>query len=1037
MSFAWKATSAPHASSRTDDIWFLDEDHGWAVNSNAQALYTDDGGRTWVVKHVFPSNTYLRCITFVSATKGWIGALSGPHRLYRTSDGGSNWVPVPNLPTTPNAICGIWAASDKVLYASGTNYPDRPPALIKSDDGGETWTHIDMRAHASLLVDVYFRDELHGWVVGGVGGTTRPKVKPVVLYTEDGGVTWVNQLAGQDTEFPFGEWGWKIHFLDDETGFISLENFNEGAILKSVAGGSAWTRLPVNDPQHNANLEGIGFIDVNHGWVGGWGDRQFQGGYSSETSNSGGTWRNANHIGKFINRFRFIGNPVRVGYASGDTVYKYEESTQSTLTPLSTRSGARRLVLNEHAEVVTKELGILLDVPEGTQQLSVNVWDRFGAHVVTLVDEAMPISGLRHFTWDFQVPADRPEAGGHFIYRVSADNLVESRIVLNSGSCGHARLTVGEEMHDHFASLEMRLRALPAGEQTKSPLPTVDEEKEAFFRLANIEDYPEFRPTALKLAKAYLGNADYEADDLYRPFDYTPEAFDERMHAIYEAVLPGMHQPHRYDRDVITWRNSKRYRIGRASDAVVRDRLLQLAPFNLMDGVWLQGIMQARPTDEVQSRLFDIWADEAGNGKARENHSNVYQDLLRSQGLYLPPVTSRAFLALDLAPGAWRSPVFQASIGLFPQTFFPELIGMTLFLEWEATPTLQPIARMLRSRGINPLFYSLHVAIDNINQGHGAIAKEAVKIFLEDKLEQGGNQAVQESWRRIWNGYVGWATAGFNGEGLEERRLLIDKKSINIGTPEAPNCFPKWNTFYRDRMIRLIQNKASAAAQVHGRKMLGGVLLNDLFANPEELLDKLIETRTVDIEQPRRSKLFELISFEGPMYRVFTEEEKDIILDWLESLSEKRETCIDPIEDSPGGPPWPEKMADLIANYARVARRAHDKLTLPDAQGRSVALVDFLDDPVEMMKALVRGGWVIPGDLDRSMFLTRIMENGGPMEGVFAAADVETVRQWIQSGAALPESLGEPVALDSKGITGDGALTLLDKRPFIGQGAVH
>lgn len=1037
MPFSWKPTNAPHASSRTDDIWFLDEDHGWAVNSNGQALYTADGGNTWVIKHVFPPRTYLRCVTFASPNHGWIGALSGPHRLYRTTDGGTTWTPITNLPPTPNAICGIWAVSETLLYASGTNYPDRSPALIKSLDGGATWTHIDMQPHASLLVDVYFRDEEHGWVVGGSGGTTRPKVKPVVLYTEDGGRTWVNQLAGQSAEFPLGEWGWKIQFLQDGTGFISLENFDEGAILKSVDGGRTWARLPVNDAQRNANLEGIGFISASQGWVGGWGDRQFQGGYSSETSNGGATWRNANHVGKFINRFRFIGTPARVGYASGDTVYKYDESPQSILIQPLTATRASRLVLNQHAEVVAKDFGILLDVPEGTQRLCVNVWDRFGSHVATLVEETAPTAGLRHVSWDFQVRPDLPDAKGYFIYRVNADDLVESRVLLHSPNCGQARKSVDVETHDLLSSLELRLMALPAGNHTMLPLPTVEEEKEAFFRVANIEDYPEFRPTAMKLARAYLSNADYEADILYKTFDYTPEAFDERMRAIYDAVLPGMHGPHRYDRDVITWSNGKRYRVGRASDAVVRDRILQLAPFNLMDGVWLQGILQAGPSDEVKSRLFSIWADEVGNGQTSQNHSNVYQDLLRSQGMYLPPVTSREFLHLDLAPGAWRSPVFQATIGLFPQMFFPELIGMTLFLEWEATPTLQPAVRMLRNRGMNPLFYSLHVAIDNISEGHGAIAKEAVKIFLEEKREQGGDQAVQENWRRIWNGYVAWATAGFNGEGLEERRLLIDKKTINIGTPEAPDCFPKWSTFYRDRMIRLIQTKASAASQVHGRRMLGGVLLNDLFAKPEEMLDKLIASKSVDVDNPRQSKLFELMSFDGPMYRVFSEEEKNVILDWLESLSAKPQPCIEPLPDNPTGQPWPEAMAQLIANYARVAKRAHDKLTLPDAQGHPVAMVDLFDDPAELMQALVRGGWVVPGEPERSMFLTRIMGNSGPMDGVFAADDVETIMQWIAAGAALPTPAVPLLLLDGRGVTDDRAPTLLDSRPFIGQGAVH
>ena len=130
-----------------------------------------------------------------------------------------------------------------------------------------------MAEHATLLVDIFFTSPDRGWVVGGkasVPNPTRDDVKPVVLFTEDGGQTWVNRVANLQAEFPLGEWGWKIQFLDQRIGFISLESFRAGAILKTTDGGLTWTRKVINDAQSNANLEGIGFIDENHGWVGGW-----------------------------------------------------------------------------------------------------------------------------------------------------------------------------------------------------------------------------------------------------------------------------------------------------------------------------------------------------------------------------------------------------------------------------------------------------------------------------------------------------------------------------------------------------------------------------------------------------------------------------------------------------------------------------------------------------------------------------------------------------------------------------------------------
>src|SRR3954447_17419025 len=94
----WRPTNAPLASSRTDDIWFLDPSTGWAVNSNGKIIFTSDGGATWRAQ--FQSNAYLRCVGFANRLKGWGGTLSDPERLYHTIDGGQTWSPVPILPAS-------------------------------------------------------------------------------------------------------------------------------------------------------------------------------------------------------------------------------------------------------------------------------------------------------------------------------------------------------------------------------------------------------------------------------------------------------------------------------------------------------------------------------------------------------------------------------------------------------------------------------------------------------------------------------------------------------------------------------------------------------------------------------------------------------------------------------------------------------------------------------------------------------------------------------------------------------------------------
>jgi photosystem II stability/assembly factor-like uncharacterized protein len=427
----WRQTNAPVASSRTDDIWFVDPQTGWAVNSNGQIVKTADGGDSWA-EQLHDPEVYFRCVGFASPTHGWAGTLSTPKKLFDTHDGGATWSPVANLPAgAPSAICGLSVVSSQVAYFSGTNFPNRPPRMMKTVDGGANWTAWEMSPWASILIDTFFTSPDRGWVVGGKTDepvATRQNVRAVVLLTEDGGQTWVNRVADLRGQLPKGEWGWKIQFLDDHVGFVSLENFTAGAVLKTTDGGQTWARLPVNDPQANANLEGVGFVDENHGWVGGWGDALFQRLSTSETHDGGQTWADANAVGKALNRFRFFGKPVTVGYASGVTVYKY--APEAAAAPAHLAVPKRTVFLDDNAPLrVAGPLRLPVTVPTNAGRLTVRVWDRFGDLVATPVDEARPADGRRTVAWDRGRPAGRLLDPGYFIVRVTVDAASESQLV--------------------------------------------------------------------------------------------------------------------------------------------------------------------------------------------------------------------------------------------------------------------------------------------------------------------------------------------------------------------------------------------------------------------------------------------------------------------------------------------------------------------------------------------------------------------------------------------------------------------------------
>jgi len=668
---------------------------------------------------------------------------------------------------------------------------------------------------------------------------------------------------------------------------------------------------------------------------------------------------------------------------------------------------------------------------------------------------------------------------------------------------------------------------------------------EYFHILTNIEQHPDFLPKAKELARNFFAGADY-SDEMYRPFPYSPEAFDQRLAAIYDNYVAAMNNPSRMDSGIIQWpvvvrKDGDReitktisFNVGRFSDRAVKERLRQRAPFNLVDGAWLQRIQSAGPADTVRTHLFSVWADEAGNGRTEQNHCNVYDALLRSLNIYMPPITSRSFIEQPLLPAAFIQPVFQFVVGLFPDEFFPELLGMTLYLEWEASPTLTPTVRHYRGRGIDPHFYSLHVAIDNITAGHGFLAKEAIKLYLQRAEDEAGSDGVQEAWRRIWSGYVTWATAGDLGRDLTELCMIIDHKQIDLAYPamlwpehvldatglidrlalaaredaardpvsdhlvgrfvpsaqarlrattpggapsqdlvglvvdelnrliqgdasfyeearfkdvklgkdtkallvtkprgEAlvtlnrlllrdaypgqiadlpvlpPQPFPDYRAHYRQKFVDLVRRKAPAARPLHTRVTIkvGNDDLNlaQLFDVPGQLVDVLAQSDLIDVRHPRSSRFFDLLSFSGPMYKIFTEEEVDVILDWIESLRPDLPPAPVP---TPGPTPaqWAERMLGFITDNATVAAgiARHGDYNV-DGQ----SLLERFADPRGLMAALAGSpSWVVPGDSAASRLYREF--NEGRMRIV---NQQDLVRGWIDSGALVPPQDAAPSAL--------------------------
>lgn len=311
---AWhELADSPYHGYRSEDVVFVGR-RGWAVNGSGGVWRTDDGGDTWAqTANLF---RYLRAATFPTPDIGWVGVLFNETQLYETRDGGLTFTDItariqPAL-ARGQGLCGMWALDAQTVYAVGQY--SSPAYIVKTTDGGATWTQTPMAPLVDELIDVRFFDAQHGLAIGGTGPYDDSRAR--IIGTDDGGQTWTARHTVADPKTV----GWKFTFPTRLVGYASVERLGGAAtdalVLKTVDGGQTWAEIRVPD---NASLQGIGFATPELGWVSGRGR-------TSVTTDGGRTWAPVTptsaggQLDGDINRFRFYGDSL--AYAAGHKVYR-------------------------------------------------------------------------------------------------------------------------------------------------------------------------------------------------------------------------------------------------------------------------------------------------------------------------------------------------------------------------------------------------------------------------------------------------------------------------------------------------------------------------------------------------------------------------------------------------------------------------------------------------------------------------------------------------------------------------------------------
>ncbi|MFD3484641.1 iron-containing redox enzyme family protein [Streptomyces sp. NPDC058665] len=304
----------------------------------------------------------------------------------------------------------------------------------------------------------------------------------------------------------------------------------------------------------------------------------------------------------------------------------------------------------------------------------------------------------------------------------------------------------------------------------------------------------------------------------------------------------------------------------------VRGVLRDCAPLALSAGAWLQWIPSPGNSEtEPVLRVLTLYASDVGAGLPLSDRGSAYRALLRRHRIAEEQPGVRLASSEYVETAGFRLIALLLAMSRQPGEFLPEILGADLCLRAVGTPPA--VAAVLGSGGAGgDDLESLDMG--GARPGAAPTARElslaAARAYIEERSALAGPAGGQEAERRLRLGFH-WAAR----EVRSWSARLLDETSLARHPDHG--------------VWRLICRRARQAAVYHSDYELDGRPLSDWFADvdagPGPFLTALSRSRLVRPGKPDSSPLLGgLVAPDGPMFRIFTEEDIAVLRRWIAHL---------------------------------------------------------------------------------------------------------------------------------------------------------